>query len=672
MRMRSLLTISLVFMLLLSLNGKAQPNYKSEVDSIRQELPKLEGKELIQAYYEIYNLCYYAGDVKQERKAIDDLLAEAERQGDVKKQTTARAALLYYYYNTDKDDSLLAEFPKQQAFMLKQKDWKLYYDIWVLIVNHYTFTSQSNTALREVKRMYDDAQQRENKYGIGLASYGMGNAYMEIGFHEEAIQAYERCIKVLEHSAMGSSTLLDVYPYYCSVLSEVKNYRRMLEITDLWLAYLNSHKKELGLDNGKATGSSYYTYYYNSRATALMGLGRLSEAEELMMKAYAATKEMKDNSQLTVFYNLGMLYMRKGDYQKALDFNSRLMDNYVEPNDPSGTLMLKKQRAEIMLQSHQYEEAANLYKQVYYLADSLYINDAKNQLNEFNTLFKVDEMERENQQVKTRHVYIVLGVIIIALLLIGLLGLYFMNRLRQKNHELAVALDHAKESDRMKTSFIQHVSHEIRTPLNIISGFSQVIGNPDYHLSGDERQNIVNSIEQNTREITNFINELLVFSEIDSHNHYEETESVNINLFCQDLLKRAEEVNNGRLQLVFESQLDDHLIVISNTKALEGILRPLLSNAMKFTEKGNIKLQVKESEEPGMLDICVTDTGIGIAEDQRDRIFEKFYKVDSFKHGLGLGLPMARSIAHKIKGDLMLDDNYKEGTRFILRIPNKS
>lgn len=672
MRMRSLLTISLVFMLLLSLNGKAQPNYKSEVDSIRQELPKLEGKELIQAYYEIYNLCYYAGDVKQERKAIDDLLAEAERQGDVKKQTTARAALLYYYYNTDKDDSLLAEFPKQQAFMLKQKDWKLYYDIWVLIVNHYTFTSQSNTALREVKRMYDDAQQRENKYGIGLASYGMGNAYMEIGFHEEAIQAYERCIKVLEHSAMGSSTLLDVYPYYCSVLSEVKNYRRMLEITDLWLAYLNSHKKELGLDNGKATGSSYYTYYYNSRATALMGLGRLSEAEELMMKAYAATKEMKDNSQLTVFYNLGMLYMRKGDYQKALDFNSRLMDNYVEPNDPSGTLMLKKQRAEIMLQSHQYEEAANLYKQVYYLADSLYINDAKNQLNEFNTLFKVDEMERENQQVKTRHVYIVLGVIIIALLLIGLLGLYFMNRLRQKNHELAVALDHAKESDRMKTSFIQHVSHEIRTPLNIISGFSQVIGNPDYHLSGDERQNIVNSIEQNTREITNFINELLVFSEIDSHNHYEETESVNINLFCQDLLKRAEEVNNGRLQLVFESQLDDHLTVISNTKALEGILRPLLSNAMKFTEKGNIKLQVKESEEPGMLDICVTDTGIGIAEDQRDRIFEKFYKVDSFKHGLGLGLPMARSIAHKIKGDLMLDDNYKEGTRFILRIPNKS
>ena len=446
----------------------------------------------------------------------------------------------------------------------------------------------------------------------------------------------------------------------------------MLEITDLWHAYLDAHQKDLGVDKEKADGSSYYTYYYNSRATALMGLGKLSEAEELLMKAYEVTKDVKDNSQLSVFYNLGLLYTKKGDYQKALYFNSRIMDAYASPDDPSGMLMLKKQRAEIMLQSRQFEEAANLYKQVFYLADSLNMKSVRNQLNEFNTLYKVDEMERESQQARTRHIYIVLGVIIIALLLMGLLGLYFMNRLRQKNHELAVALDHAQESDRMKTAFIQHVSHEIRTPLNVITGFAQVIGNPEYHLSGEERQKIVNSIETNTREITNFVNELLVFSEIESQNHYELTDCVNIKLFCQNLLKKAEVVNNGRLELVYESQLDDNHTITSNTKALEGILRPLLSNAMKFTEKGSVKLQVKEGEKPGMLDICVADTGIGIADDQRDRIFEKFYKVDSFKRGLGLGLPMARNIAHKIKGDLMLDYTYKDGTRFILQIPNKS
>ena len=220
MRNRCLLTISLVFMLWLSDAAKGLSAPKSRVDSIRQELPKLEGKERMQAYYKIYNLYYYSGETQKERQAIDDLLAEAERQGDVKMQATARTALLYYYYNTDLDDSLLAEYPKHQTFMLNNQDWKLYYDIWVLIVNHYIFTSQSNTALREVKKMYEDAQQRDNSYGIGLASYGMGNAYMDIGFHEEAIQAYERCIKALSHSEMGSP------PYWMSIRTIVRYFLR--------------------------------------------------------------------------------------------------------------------------------------------------------------------------------------------------------------------------------------------------------------------------------------------------------------------------------------------------------------------------------------------------------------------------------------------------------------
>lgn len=670
MKERNLITILLLALLLLSsIQGTAQPIYQRQIDSIRHEIPKLKGKDLVDAYYKIYNICYYAGDVKQERSSITDLLEAAERQRDMKKQGTARVALLYYYYNNDLIDSLLSEFPKQHQFLLKHQDWKLYYDSWVLIANHYTFTGHSNTALRELKRMYEDAQSRKNNYGIGLASYGMGNAYMDIGFHEEAIQSYERCIKALQKTEFGNSTLLDVYPYYCSVLSEVKNYKRMLEITDLWRAYLDSHKKELGLDSEKGSNTSYYTYYYNSRATALMGLGNLTEAEELLTKAYETTKDLKDNSQLTVFYNLGQLYMKKGDYEKALNFNNQIIGRYTVQEDPSGVLMLKKQRAEIMLQSRHFEEAAGLYKQVFYLSDSLNIKSVKNQLNEFNTLFKVDELEKSKQEEHTRHVYIVLGVIIGAMIVVGVVGLYFLKRLHEKNRELAVALDHAQESDRMKTAFVQHVSHEIRTPLNVITGFAQVIGNPSFKLSTELRENIVNSIESNTREITNFVNELLEFSENEGHSRYSLTDDIRVNEFCDDLLTSSMMENNGKLELVYEPQVDDTLIVKSNTLALQRILRQLIGNGIKFTEKGSVRLGAALSADSSQLMFSVTDTGIGILEEDQDRIFEKFYKVDSFKKGLGLGLPMAYRIAKMIGGDLQLDKSYQGGTRFVLTIP---
>jgi signal transduction histidine kinase len=133
----------------------------------------------------------------------------------------------------------------------------------------------------------------------------------------------------------------------------------------------------------------------------------------------------------------------------------------------------------------------------------------------------------------------------------------------------------------------------------------------------------------------------------------------------------VEQTNNGRLQLVFESSVDNQLTVQTNQRALELILKQLFNNAMKFTEQGSITLKIVPSTNQSMLHISVADTGIGIAEDQRERIFEKFYKIDSFKRGLGLGLPMARRIARMIGGDLVLDNNYTGGTRFILKIPNK-
>ena len=668
---KTTLLLSISLSLLTVSTTHAQTEDQRQVDSLNRVIPTLKGKDLVDAYEKLYNIYYYLGDTKGERKTIDLLRDAADSQNDAERKCVAQTALLYYYYNADMKDSVLAAFPQVHEFLKAHGDWKRYFDTWALLVNHYIFTGKNNTGLREVKKMYEDAQARDDNYGIGLASYAMGNAYMNIGSSEEARAAYERCLAILPKAEKGLSTLLDVYPYYCDVLAEMKDYKRMIEVTDTWKKYLDTHNQELGLEDGTAANSTYYTYYYISRASAMIGLQDYKEAESLLLKAYENTRELKDNSQLSVAYNLGRLYTKTGDYQKAMEYNEQVMGYYDTPDDPTGLLLAKRQRAEILLLSRQFERAATLYKDVFLMADSLNQNDVKNQLNEFNTLFKVKEIEQVRKEAHTRHIYIILGIIILALLVTGLLALYFLRRMRQKNHELAVALDHANESDRMKTAFMQHVSHEIRTPLNIISGFAQVIGNPDYELNPKERADIVENMEVNAREITNFINELLEFSENESQNTYATTDDVKVNELCRQVMADAGVVNNGRLQLVTDCLLDDTISIKTNRTAIRRILRQLVSNAFKFTEQGSITLQTRLSDDRSQVMMSVTDTGIGIPQDQQERVFEKFYKVDSFKKGLGLGLPMARRIAQLLGGQLTIDQEYTQGARLVLTLPNQ-
>ena len=101
--------------------------------------------------------------------------------------------------------------------------------------------------------------------------------------------------------------------------------------------------------------------------------------------------------------------------------------------------------------------------------------------------------------------------------------------------------------------------------------------------------------------------------------------------------------------------------------AIQKILTRLMSNALKFTEQGSIKIRLRINNEE--LSIAIEDTGIGIPPEHQEKIFERFYKVDSFKQGIGLGLTVARRTAELLDGTLTLDGTYTSGARFVLTLP---
>lgn len=308
------------------------------------------------------------------------------------------------------------------------------------------------------------------------------------------------------------------------------------------------------------------------------------------------------------------------------------------------------------------------------LRDSLSNSLLFNNLNEISASVGVAKLNEE--AVKDRELWLgsVIFLLVIAFALMASRSITrrrYQKRIEAQNEELEIALDEAKESDRMKDIFIKHISHEIRTPLNVITGYAQIISNPVFDMRKEERNKMVRAIGQNTVAITNIVNDLLEVSQEDSKERYRRDDHIVVNDFCRQIMEEAEKGNVGNLKLSFQTTLPDDFAIQSNLGGIERVIQHLLGNAQKFTEQGQVELRTYEGDDDGMVYFAVSDTGSGIPEELHEQVFEQFYKLNFFKQGLGIGLSMSRKIATLLGGTLTIDKDYHEGARFIFAVPVK-
>lgn len=291
------------------------------------------------------------------------------------------------------------------------------------------------------------------------------------------------------------------------------------------------------------------------------------------------------------------------------------------------------------------------------------------EINDFSNDFNLEQMRREKEKAYKHMTYIALGASLLGVLF---LSYFFWNRrkhlreLMAQNHQLTLARDHAQQADRMKTAFIQNVSHQIRTPLNAVSGFSTILANQIDELADDERKDLARRIEHSAAIITNSLNHLITLSEVDSMNLKGNSEEINCHEFCREIVKEFKPMKQT-LGFSYSSSIGHDVTVKSKRSLLKSVIMELLVNAEKFTDKGGITLSSDMKD--GMWLLSVTDTGIGIPEGDEERIFGHFTKIDDFSEGLGLGLTFCKNITLRLGGDVVLDKDYRDGARFIVKIP---
>lgn len=241
--------------------------------------------------------------------------------------------------------------------------------------------------------------------------------------------------------------------------------------------------------------------------------------------------------------------------------------------------------------------------------------------------------------------------------------------------ELEKTAQELQEASTAKSRFFSNMTHEFRTPINIIENVSKLLASGVDGVLNAEQMRQVRFISNAAMELSNLVSELLALSEVQSGRLTIVAQPFQLSAFMERLEEFASALAPRYPGVTFEVILPSMPIVMETDESrLFQILRNLISNAFKYTPQGHVRIQVFQTDD-ATLEFMVEDTGLGIAKENQERIFEEFGRIKSphLTHieGTGLGLPLAQRLALLLKGELTLESEEGRGSRFTARIPRQ-
>lgn len=230
--------------------------------------------------------------------------------------------------------------------------------------------------------------------------------------------------------------------------------------------------------------------------------------------------------------------------------------------------------------------------------------------------------------------------------------------------ELEKARSQAEQSDKLKSAFLANMSHEIRTPLNAIVGFSDLLMVTE---DVEEKEEFIQIINDNNELLLKLINDILDLSKIEAGSVELKYEDFDLSVYFNEMTAVMQQrVVNPQVRLVSMNPYESCVVRLDKNR-LAQILTNFVTNAIKYTSKGVIEMGYEKVN--GNIRIYVSDTGIGIPEDKKDKVFHRFEKLDEFAQGTGLGLSICKAIVEACKGEIGFESEFDKGSLFWATLP---
>ena len=442
---------------------------------------------------------------------------------------------------------------------------------------------------------------------------------------------------------------------------------------------IDLHRKWLAMDD-RFERPHRDTTGYMMRASAKMvylrDLISRDKLNEYYQKCIGLARARGDMAE--IYSTSARYYQCTGDYERAVAYIDSTITAYKSKGIKADLAPIYATQSYLYEKMGDYKNALKAVRTTNNIRFNERVEEAQSSLAEMQTLFEVGRLEFEKSRLtgRIRFIALLAGGILVLLLIGWSVYQYVMVRqlkqirrqLTDANEEITRQSRRAMESEKMKTAFINSMCHEIRTPLNAINGFSDLLLEGDH--DHDTRREFREQIWASTTALTTLLENMLELSRLVSSEEPLPLAETDLGLLCAERLQIQRELSqNPSVEYVLKGGGRGTCVIPTNETYMTRVIDNLLQNAAKFTAAGSVTVCCDKDDRTRKLRIRVTDTGIGIAPDKQEWVFDRFTKVDSFKPGSGIGLYLCRLIVTRLGGAIRVCPDYRAGCCIEITLP---